>query len=366
MGQVWRSEDAKSEFELTTKEKHQITLKCLQMTYLKHWLARGLCLILIPFCVYAMSFKLHFLILNRSGPGDAQMSSLFQAHLRGNDFAESPLEVAIGSKITVKNYGYGGGLLHSHVQTYPVGSNQQQVTCYHYKDDNNNFIVSPTWDEPAYDPEAPLKFLQDGSVIRLVHASTGRNLHSHAVAAPMTKNHYEVAGYGNASIGDSNDHWIVEVVDDMHKGSKDHVERIHALTTRMRFKHATLNCYLRAANVPLPQWGFKQIEVTCDKENNPKDVHTYWNIESHWNDRCKLACTSLADVERYLISAQYSAEGQRSALQVTLLERLLASQRGHDDLEQRSGPRPRQGRYSGVGSTRLAIPPSRSTNVRMG
>ncbi|KAJ9128277.1 hypothetical protein QFC24_000570 [Naganishia onofrii] len=260
-------------------------LKMSKMTYLKHWLARGLCLILIPFCVYALSFKLHFLILNRSGPGDAQMSSLFQAHLKGNDFAESPLEIAIGSKITVKNYGYGGGLLHSHVQTFPVGSNQQQVTCYHYKDDNNNFIVAPTWDEPAYDPEAPLKFLQDGSVIRLVHASTGRNLHSHAVAASMTKNHYEVAGYGNASIGDSNDHWIVEVVDDMHKGSKDHVERIHALTTRMRFKHAKLNCYLRAANVPLPQWGFKQIEVTCDKENNPKDVHTYWNIESHWNDR---------------------------------------------------------------------------------
>ncbi|KAJ9109270.1 hypothetical protein QFC21_000599 [Naganishia friedmannii] len=260
-------------------------LKMPKMTYLKHWLARGLCLILIPFCVYAMSFKLHFLILNRSGPGDAQMSSLFQAHLKGNDFAESPLEIAIGSKITVKNYGYGGGLLHSHVQTFPVGSNQQQVTCYHYKDDNNNFVVAPTWDEPAYDPEAPLKFLQDGSIIRLVHASTGRNLHSHAVAAPMTKNHFEVAGYGNASVGDSNDHWIVEVVDDMHKGNKEHVERIHALTTRMRFKHATLNCYLRAANVPLPQWGFKQIEVTCDKENNPKDVHTYWNIESHWNDR---------------------------------------------------------------------------------
>jgi dolichyl-phosphate-mannose-protein mannosyltransferase len=42
---------------------------------------------------------------------------------------------------------------------------------------------------------------------------------------------------------------------------------------------------LRAANTVLPQWGFKQVEVTCDKENNPKDVHTYWNVESHWNER---------------------------------------------------------------------------------
>ena len=36
-------------------------------------------------------FKIHFLILNHSGPGDAQMSSLFQANLIGNDFASNPL-----------------------------------------------------------------------------------------------------------------------------------------------------------------------------------------------------------------------------------------------------------------------------------
>jgi dolichyl-phosphate-mannose-protein mannosyltransferase len=46
----------------------------------------------------------------------------------------------------------------------------------------------------------------------------------------------------------------------------------------------------------LPQWGFKQVEVSCDKENNPLDMHTYWNVESHWNDRRTLVfsacCTS--------------------------------------------------------------------------
>ena len=41
--------------------------------------------------VYMASFKLHFMILNHSGPGDAQMSSLFQAHLVGNDFHKNPL-----------------------------------------------------------------------------------------------------------------------------------------------------------------------------------------------------------------------------------------------------------------------------------
>ncbi|KAF8805973.1 hypothetical protein BYT27DRAFT_7339505 [Phlegmacium glaucopus] len=193
-----------------------------------------------------------FLALNHTGPGDAQMSSLFQANLEGNDFAKNPREVAYGSKLTLKNMGWGGGLLHSHVQTYPVGSNLQQVTCYHYKDDNK-FTILPRWDEPPYNPNNAMRFLKNGDVIRLNHVPTTRTLHSHTVLAP------------------------IEVVDDINRGTN--IDRIHSLTTRLRIKHEALGCYLRAANAVLPQWGFEQIEVSCDKENNPKDAHTYWNVE---------------------------------------------------------------------------------------
>src|ERR1700733_8316247 len=65
----------------------------IKSIYIKHWAARALCLILLPFLVYLISFKIHFLILNKSGPGDAQMSSLFQANLEGNDFAKNPLRM---------------------------------------------------------------------------------------------------------------------------------------------------------------------------------------------------------------------------------------------------------------------------------
>lgn len=194
-------------------------------------------------------------------------------------------EVAIGSRVTLKNVGYGGGLLHSHVQTYPVGSNQQQVTCYHYKDENNDWNLLPRWDEDPYNPEGPIRFLQDGDTIRLSHVPTTRNLHSHTVPAPVTKLNHEVSCYGNSTVGDQHDYWVVEVVDDIKAGKKDKVNRIHALTTRLRFRHRVLGCYLRAANAILPQWGFKQVEVSCVDENNPGDTHTYWNVESHINPR---------------------------------------------------------------------------------
>jgi dolichyl-phosphate-mannose-protein mannosyltransferase len=294
-----------------------------------------------------ITFKIHFLILNHSGPGDSQMSSLFQANLVGNDFARNPLgqpihtghsigsdrfpvalEIAFGSKLTLKNMGWGGGLLHSHVQTFPVGSLQQQVTCYHYKDENNDWTILPRWDEPAYDPNAPLKFLGDGDVVRLRHSSTSRNLHSHPVPAPITKLNHEVSCYGNDTIGDLQDHWMVEIVDDIKRGSKSNFDKIHSLTTRLRFRHVHLGCYLTATNAVLPQWGFKQIEVSCDKENNPEDIHTHWNVESHWNDRreSRRVCSDLT------LTTSYSTERQCQILPLALLPRLLAPQRCYDDV----------------------------------
>ncbi|KAJ9273608.1 CAZyme family GT39 [Paecilomyces variotii] len=258
-------------------------LKMPKVVLAQHLVARVVGLIVIPILVYMFSFYLHFLILENSGPGDAQMSSLFQANLKGTEVGkDSPLEIAIGSRATIKNMGYGGGLLHSHVQTYPEGSGQQQVTCYHHKDANNDWFFYPNRHEPEYDPEGPLKFVGDGDTIRLIHAQTGRNLHSHAIAAPVTKADYEVSCYGNITIGDEKDHWVVEVVSDA--ASRDR-SKIRTLTTAFRLRHPVLGCYLRAGNVNLPQWGFKQIETTCVKSNNPRDTYTHWNVESHWNDR---------------------------------------------------------------------------------
>ncbi|CAF9907876.1 MAG: hypothetical protein GOMPHAMPRED_006009 [Gomphillus americanus] len=253
-------------------------------TLAQHVVSRVVGLIILPFMVYVFSFYIHFLVLANSGPGDAQMSSLFQANLRNTEVGkDSPLELAIGSRFTLKNMGYGGGLLHSHVQTYPEGSGQQQITCYHHKDANNDWFFYPNRTSPEYDATSNNTiFVKDKDVIRLVHAQTGRNLHSHQVAAPVTKSDWEVSCYGNTTIGDEKDHWAIEVVSDAASSDRS---RIRTLTTSFRLRHVSLGCYLRAGNVNLPQWGFKQIETTCVKRNNPRDVHTHWNVEAHWNEK---------------------------------------------------------------------------------
>ncbi|PHH53708.1 Dolichyl-phosphate-mannose--protein mannosyltransferase 2 [Ceratocystis fimbriata CBS 114723] len=248
-----------------------------------HLSARIIGLIIVPFLIYLLSFALHFAILSNSGPGDAQMSSLFQANLKGTSVGKgSPLELAYGSRVTIKNMGYGGGLLHSHIQTYPEGSKQQQVTCYHHKDTNNDWLIYPNRGEVEYSEDDEPRFISDKSVIRLIHAQTGRNLHSHDIAAPITKGDKEVSSYGNITVGDAKDHWQIEVVSDV--ASRDR-SKVRTLTTAFRLRHPIMGCYLRAGTVNLPQWGFKQIEVTCTKTNSPKDTYTHWNVEAHTNDK---------------------------------------------------------------------------------
>ncbi|CAB4403826.1 unnamed protein product [Rhizophagus irregularis] len=255
-----------------------------KVDYLKHWVARIICLIILPILIYVTCFVIHFSILTHTGPGDAQMSSLFQAGLIGNNFLESPLELAYGSRLTLKNMGFGGGLLHSHINQYPGGSEQQQVSCYHHNDINNDWMILKPRKVQMYNNITEVEFVNNGDTIRLLHLNTRRNLHSHEIAAPVTNVHFEVSAYGNETLGDDNDYWVIEVVSDTNTKTN----RIRTLTTSIRLRHKVIGCYLRSANRVLPEWGFKQIEVTCDKRNNAKDIYTHWNVERHWNEKLPL------------------------------------------------------------------------------
>lgn len=100
---------------------------------------------------------------------------------------------------------------------YPTGSNQQQVTLYPHRDDNNLWILTNQTDpETPYNASAPV-LIEEGAVLRLQHQITEKRLHSHDVRPPVTETEWqnEISGYGFPGFdGDANDYFRVEIVKD--------------------------------------------------------------------------------------------------------------------------------------------------------
>ncbi|KXJ13379.1 protein O-mannosyl-transferase 2 isoform X2 [Exaiptasia diaphana] len=273
----------------------------------KHFAARVFGLIIVPVMVYLFWFSVHFRMLPNTGPGDGFFSSAFQSTLKGNQLymTEVPEDLAFGSVVTIKNHRGGGALLHSHPHLYPKEHppEQQQVTGYSHKDDNNKFIIKKAYEE--YDSNKPVEFVKDGDWIRLEHVSTKRNVHSHNEKPPLTKHHMQVTAYGENGKGDANDFWKIEVI----SGGGD---RIKTVKTIFRLIHVNLGCALHMSTKTLPKWGWEQLEVTC----NPSIHHTnnQWNIEGHENDRVPKASPSLykpsfleSVYESHIVMAQTNA-----------------------------------------------------------
>jgi dolichyl-phosphate-mannose--protein O-mannosyl transferase len=112
--------------------------------------------------------------------------------------------------------------LHSHDIAYGSGSGQQSVTAHGSRNDPNSYWIVKEPDSAT--PCAIGTKIKCGSVIRLEHASTRRNLHSHAIRAPLTSRHHEVSGYGVAGEGDSQDNWIVECQENQQCSAADQCE----------------------------------------------------------------------------------------------------------------------------------------------
>ncbi|XP_053366537.1 protein O-mannosyl-transferase 2 isoform X1 [Clarias gariepinus] len=250
--------------------------------FAKHLAARVFGLIMIPLFLYTTIFAVHFVILNRSGPGDGFFSSAFQSRLIGNNLhnATMPEYLAYGSAITVKNLRIAGGYLHSHWHLYPegVGAQQQQVTAYLHKDYNNLWLVKRPDDGVFLDSTGTPELVRHGDIIRLEHKETTRNLHSHLHEAPLTKKHLQVTGYGINGTGDPNDLWQVEVCG----GKKG--DPVKVLRSKVRFLHHSTGCVLYSSGKMLPKWGWEQVEVTCSPYLK-ETPNSQWNIEDHINPK---------------------------------------------------------------------------------
>lgn len=246
--------------------------------FVMHFALRAVYFILVPILVYAAVFRIHFLILNETGTGDAQMSSLFQASLKYSKISHSPIEVVYGSSVAIKNKSKYAGLLHSHIQHYPVGSLMQQVTMYYHRDQNNYWKIEKADGSVKHNA---LVQVQHGDRIRLNHITTNGNLRTQKIKAPITKRDWEVSCTGSETVHDENDVWIIEFKDKA-TASKG----LQTFFTSFRLKHAVQGCYLRYTAKQLPEWGYKQGEVTCVRESEAGN-DCIWNIEENVNKRLK-------------------------------------------------------------------------------
>ncbi|EJD00774.1 glycosyltransferase family 39 protein [Fomitiporia mediterranea MF3/22] len=252
--------------------------------FIKHFLARALCLIAVPIIFYMIMFAIHFQLLQSSGDGDGFMSSAFQHTLSGRGMQDTYADVGFGSEVSIRHLNTQGGYLHSHAHDFPTGSKQQQITLYPHRDSNNNWRIENGTADVFAEGEswetAPLKYLTTGSVIKLQHLSTGKRLHSHDVRPPISEVDFqnEVSGYGSWTFpGDANDNWVVEIEHGAREDSESS-KRLRTLRTVFRLRHQLQNCYLFSHKVKLPDWGYEQQEVTCNK--NAKKANSLWYVET--------------------------------------------------------------------------------------
>ncbi|TIB18164.1 hypothetical protein E3P92_00756 [Wallemia ichthyophaga] len=252
----------------------------------KHFTTRALCLIVLPILFYLWMFAIHLSILNRSGGGDTFMSPAFQQSLRGNRMQDTYAPVGMGSEVTIRHVHSPGGYLHSHKHDYPTGSFQQQITLYPYPDDNNIWQIvershnNGEADTHDYHSET-FSQIHDGAVVRLLHLLTGKRLHSHDHKPPVSEAEFqsEVSGYGFDDFnGDANDNFKIEIVDGDAYDSASH-KQLKAIRTHFRLRHVLSGCYLFSHREKLPEWGYGQQEVTCNKQSPMEN--SVWYMESN-------------------------------------------------------------------------------------
>lgn len=114
-----------------------------------------------------------------------------------------------GSNITIVHVGTRGGYLHSHVHSYPGGSQrklhlylcqkkkkkhivtlftlEQQVTLYSHIDDNNVWTITRAENEQT----DGMGYIKHGDIVRLMHIKTDKRLHTHDIRPITNEQKYQ-------------------------------------------------------------------------------------------------------------------------------------------------------------------------------
>jgi dolichyl-phosphate-mannose-protein mannosyltransferase len=242
----------------------------------KHFAARAIGLVIVPFLLYLFWFQVHFAILTRSGPGDDFMTPEFQETLSDNIMTMQSTTIQYGDFISIKHKDTRV-YLHSHPDKYPlryddgrISSQGQQVTGYPHNDTNNHWQILPQVELPA----GTQRDVKNGEIVRLRHLVTDTILVTHDVASPYypTNQEFSAVPLDIASADKFND-TLFEIKIEHGKAGQEfktmssHFKLIHVPTKVAMWTHTT----------PLPDWAFKQAEINGNK--NSQQSSNIWYVE---------------------------------------------------------------------------------------
>ncbi|KAF8847379.1 glycosyltransferase family 39 protein [Acephala macrosclerotiorum] len=231
--------------------------------FAKHFTARAIGLIVIPFFFYLFWFQVHFAILTRSGPGDDFMSPEFQETLSDNVMLANAVTIDYYDNIQIKHK-ETHGFLHSHPDRYPlryddgrVSSQGQQVTGYPYADANNHWQIIPLKDDQVLGHH-----VKNNELIRLRHVVTNTMLLSHDVASPYypTNQEFTTVPMEEALTDRFND-TLFEIRIENGKAGQD----FKSLSGQFKLIHNPSKVAMWTHTTPLPDWAYKQQEINGNK-----------------------------------------------------------------------------------------------------
>lgn len=245
--------------------------------FYRHFKARFIGLIVLPFAIYLFWFWVHFAVLKDSGPGNAYMSPAFQETLANNPLQKQAIQINFFDKVLIKNKATNG-YLHSHLANYPlryddgrVSSQGQQVTATKNIDLNSEWMLVPADSSKTKEPDMKIP---NRSLVRLYHVNTDSYLLTHDVAAPWYATNEEFTTVkGDDSIIRHNE-TLFELVFDDNVSTK----RLMRKSSIFRIVHHETKVSMWTQDTkPLPDWGFGQNEVNGNKR--PVDPANIWFVD---------------------------------------------------------------------------------------
>lgn len=243
--------------------------------FAKHFAARALGLIIVPFLFYLFWFQVHFAILTRSGPGDDFMTPEFQGTLADNLLTANSVTIDFYDDIVMRHK-ETKAYLHSHPDKYPlryedgrVSSQGQQVTGYPFNDTNNHWQILPLKDDNFLG-----NHVKNNDLVRLRHITTNTMLLSHDVASPYYPTNQE---FTTVSMAEAQDQRFNDTIFEIRIENGKHGQEFKTLSGHFKLIHNPSKVAMWTHTTPLPEWGYSQQEINGNK--NLQQSSNLWYVE---------------------------------------------------------------------------------------